>query len=66
VDHERVLVTRILPQRNPSGLAFAVFVVRDRNKRHLRVNTPAKCGHRLYGGFVETLGRNLKTFRIGE
>jgi hypothetical protein len=28
-------------------------------KRHFRENTPAKCGHGFYGGFVETFGRNL-------
>jgi hypothetical protein len=28
-------------------------------KRQFRKNTSAKCGHRLYGSFVDTLGRNL-------
>jgi hypothetical protein len=43
---------------------------RGRPERHFRENTPAKSRHRLYGSFVETLGRNsngvLDAFRIGE
>jgi hypothetical protein len=36
VDHECVLATCILSQRNPSDLGFAVFIVGNRNRKRVQ------------------------------
>jgi hypothetical protein len=36
MDHERVLATRILSQRNPSDLSFAVLIIGDGNRERVQ------------------------------